>query len=289
MPDLQAVDFHEFDIHGGWEVIRERQIERLTYAATLDVPHLTALQPHGGRAVIIGGAPSGARGLAAARAAKSREIDLVFSLNGAHEWLVKNGVPPSMHVMFEVDLERPQDSTGGDPHADTYYYVCSHCLPSVHDALAGYRRVLWHCWNDPPEYQDLVARLFPGEFMVGGGHVTLFRTLNVAIILGYRHFDLYGCDCSFEQPGQSHLPDYHNRPLEPEMDIWVGESADDSNLRQFRTLGTLAFNASEFMKFCEANQAALSLRVHGDGLLSHLHKSRYPEQYLQGKDYHACV
>src|SRR5258706_12564932 len=142
-------------------------------------------------------------------------------LNGTHNWLIERGIIPNLHVMFEIDEKHIVDLCGGPPHKDVYYYVCSHCFQRLHRELRGYHSVLWHCFDEPPEYQSLVAKLFPGEFMVGGGHVTFFRSVNVAIILGFRKFELFGCDGSYEG-NMSHYEGYHSYSGETTMDIIAG-------------------------------------------------------------------
>ena len=113
--------------------------------------------------------------------------------------------------------------------------------------------------------------------MLAGGWGTLFRCINVSIVLGYRKFELFGVDSSFDGDSD-HLPGYKMANLEKVYNIWgVDELSHEA--RKFRSNGSLAFQAYEFLKFCEVNQKALSIRVYGDNLLRYIHKSRYPEQY----------
>jgi hypothetical protein len=158
--------------------------------------------------------------------------------------------------------------------------VCSHCNQSVFRQLENYHRVLWHCFDEPPEYQALIAKLFPGEFMVGGGFVTFFRAINIASILGYRNFHLYGCDCSFDG-NNTHLDGYHNMNKEVRLIVAAGTV---DNHRVFHTTPSLSFLASEVIRFCDTNQRGLHLKVHGDGLLRHLHQMEYPEVYSEKED-----
>jgi len=275
---LEHINFQAFEITGKWELIRERQIKRLRFARKQKIPHLRHLLPCDGRAAIVGASPLVVNYLDIIRKIKAEELGLVWSINGAHDFLIKNGIIPNMHVLFETDLTDARQSLGGEPHQDVYYYVCSHSDPDVFRSLDGYHKVLWHCWNDPPEYQGIISRWFNGEFMIGGGYVTLFRSINIAIVLGYRCFDLYGCDSSFEGEN-THINGYHNKTSEDKLTVWVGRSIEDKDKKRFETLPTLAYNAHEFMRFCEIHQPSLSIRVNGNGLLPTLHKSKYPEQY----------
>jgi len=256
------------------EILCERQA-RLEYSAKLRIPHLIEMEPHKGRCAIVGAAPSIKDHIEEIKAIKNEEFGLVISLNGAHSYLVNNEVPPNIHILFEIDIDDPETSCGGPPHRSVYYYVCSHCSQRLLMRLRGHHRVLWHCFDEPPDYQTLINRLFPSEFMVGGGFVTFFRAINIATILGYRTFEMYGCDCSFKG-GSSHFEGYHTKDIEVTLTVAAGT---EENYKIFKTKPSLSFLASEFIRYCDTNQRGLSIRVHGDGLMRHLHKMEFPEQY----------
>ncbi len=115
--------------------------------------------------------------------------------------------------------------------------------------------------------------------MVSGGYATFFRAVSIGVILGFRDFELFGIDSSFEE--SSHVDGYKVANIEPKITVWGTDPRTDSR-REFTTQGGLAFQANEFISFCKANQEGLSLRVHGDGLVRYLHESRFPEQYAKG-------
>jgi hypothetical protein len=253
------------------------RIRNLEYASRQKIRHLPQLEEHSGVCAIVGAAPSVKDHLDQIREIKKGEINIVMSINGAHDFLVKNNIIPNIHVLFEIDLIAPEESLGGPVNRYVTYYICSHCKPELFRRTRGQYRVLWHCHDDEPDYQAVIARLFPGEFMVAGGYVTFFRSLVIANILGYRKFELFGCDASCEATGESHLENYHTKHNEPLMDVWAGTKERN---RIFRTIPSLSFQAYEFMRFCEAHQHRLSIRVHGDGLMRFMHETDFPEQYL---------
>jgi|SRR5882672_1649018 len=263
-----------------WNNILQERQSRLEYAARLKIPHLIELEPHKGRCAIVGAAPSIKNHIEEIKAIKNEELGLVISLNGAHSFLVSSDIPPNIHILFEIDVDSPEISCGSPAHRSVYYYICSHCSQRLFMRLRNYHRVLWHCFDEPPDYQALVAHLFPNEFMVGGGFVTFFRALNIATILGYRTFEMYGCDCSFE--GElSHFEGYHTKDKETILTVAAGT---EEKYRIFKTKPSLSFLASEFIRYCDTNQRGLSIRVHGDSLMRHLHMMEFPEQYqLKGE------
>jgi len=272
--ELKSI-YYDADKTEQWrELIKNRQ-QYLEYAATLEIPHLVELMPHNGKCAIVGAAPSIKNHLDEIK--KFQGIDLIISLNGAHKFLIENNIVPKIHVLFEVDLENVETSTGNPPHEDVYYYICSHCQESLFKQLEGYHRVLWHCFDEPPEYQALIAKLFPDEFMIGGGFVTFFRALNIASILGYRHFELFGCDCSFEGE-DTHYVGYQTKNSEVKMTVAAGTK---DNYRVFTTTPSLSYLASEIIRFCDTNQRGIEIVVRGDGLLKYLHKTEYSDLYKE--------
>jgi hypothetical protein len=252
---------------------RGERIKRLKFYVRQNVRHLPELMPYDGIAAIVGSAPTIGDNLD--RLKEIKQSGLVFSVNGAHNWLIKNDVVPNIHVLFENDIESPNESLGGPSHPDVYYYICTQCSPSVFRKLANRNKVIWHYFDEEPEYQQAVAKYFPDEFMVGGGYTTFFRSITVARVLGYRKFELFGCDSSFEED-RTHYEGYHTSLEEPKMVVAAG---NEMTYRLFKTTPSLSFQAYEFMRFCEANQDSLSVQVHGDGLMRDLHQTRYPEQY----------
>jgi hypothetical protein len=224
----------------------------------------------------VGAGPSVTKDLNDIAILRKSDTGMVMSVNGAHNWLIENGIIPSIHVLFEHDLETIATSLGGPPHKDVVYYVCSQCSPNIFKELEGYNKVLWHAFCPPQGYQQAIAKYFPGEFMVSGGFATFFRSLTIATILGFRDFDLFGLDSSFED--SSHIDGYAMADKEQKVSVW-GRDKTTGEIKKFTTQGGLAFQANEFIQFCTINQPGLRMRVHGDGLLRYLHEGSYPEQY----------
>lgn len=272
---LNALQF-EFQRRLDWVEWQHECCSCLEYAASLKIQHLPQLIPHYGKMAIVGAAPSVEGYLTEIAKFKEDDFDNLMSINGAHAWLIKNGIIPRIHVISEMDVDDVELALGGPPHQAVTYYVSSCCLPKVFEQLEGYNRVLWHHFMPFEGYQELIQKLFPEEFMVRGGFATFFKSMTIAIILGFRYFDLFGLDSSFDT--SSHLPGYAMADKEKHITIW-GANGEGKRLKKFKTTGALAFQAKEFLEFCLHNQPSLSLRVHGDGLLRYLHESRYPDQY----------
>lgn len=223
---------------------------------------LRQLPEHEGSCVIVAGGPSAADHVDDIGRLADEPLNLLCSINCMHSWLHERGLHPNIHVIFEPDVDVYQ--LLGMPRLATAYYVCSQCPPRIFRALDGHRVVLWHYWDIDVAYDRAVAELFPGEFMIGGGYPTLFRTMNIAIMLGYREFDLFGVDCSFTDDEHQHVAGYPTRPEMAPVDY-----AYDG--KTYRTLGALVLQAEMIEKFC-AEAREVRVRVHGSGLLPSMMK-----------------
>lgn len=276
MTELCPVEF-QFQSHIKWEEWKQDCIPHLQHATTLKIPHLPQLLPHEGVCAIVGAAPSVQGYVDQIKSIAEGKFNRILSVNGAHAWLLKQQIPPHIHVISEMDLDDIRVALGGDPHPEVTYYVASYCNPVLFEQLKEHRCVLWHSYCWPQGYQQAIATHFPGEFMVGGGFCTFFKSMIIPIVLGYRELELFGVDSSFE--GSSHVGGYVLANKEPRVTVW-GANPSHTKVKKFTTQGGLAFQASEFVEFCKNNQANLRLRIHGDGLLRYIHESRYPEQYL---------
>jgi hypothetical protein len=260
-----------------WAEWKRDYVPNLFYAKKLRIPHVPSLEPHDGTAIIVGAAPGVDRYFDEIKAAgDAHEFNIIMSLNAAHRWLVRKGRPPNIHVISEFTLENALIALGGEPHTKTTYYVASCCKPLVFKQLEGYSRVLYHMYVPFQGYQQYIAKLFPNEFMVASNMVTFPKSLAMAIVLGYRKFELYGVGSSFNGRN-THMRDYAMNNQEKVIRVW--SKRPDGSRKAFKTTPGLSFQAYDFMKFCEYNQPALKIRIHGNGLLRDLHESCYPEQY----------
>lgn len=254
--------------------------EHMRYAATLRLPELgKSPRPRLGRAIIVGGGPTLKTELENIRALARDPCNAIIAVNWSHTWLINNGIIPQGCVFFEIDAE--PDSVLKAAHPDVTYFICSHCHQKSFDELDGRRRVLWHSVPNSPVETEVSKELYPGAEYVGGGISTFTRTMTVALFLGYRHIDLFGCDGSYPEAGSTHVEGYETvmDSVVDGMDIW-GKSETTGEVRKFKTLGYLALQVEEFKVYCQVNHQVFSLRVHGDSLMRWVHKEAFPDQYM---------
>ena len=253
--------------------------DHMRYAATLNLPELVQKTlPRQGKAIIVGGAPSIKDHLEVIREFSKNPYNGVFAINWAHTWLIQNGIVPRATVFFEIDTE--PETVLKAAHKDVMYFICSHCDPNTFKQLEGFKRVLWHSIPNSDAEQKVHDELFSNSQFVGGGIGTFTRTLAVAMYVGYRDFELFGCDSSYPDNEKTHVDGYET-PMDDKSDgLYVYARHDlTGETRRFRTIGPLALQHEEFKEFCKVNHQYFTLRVHGDSLLKYTHERLYPDQY----------
>jgi Protein of unknown function DUF115 len=246
-------------------------INNSEYAESLGIPVLKKRAiPRLGRALIVGGAPSLKENLGNIKELIKDHNNEVFAVNWAHTWLLKQGVIPKHCVFFEIDPE--PETILQARHPDITYHICCHCNKKTFDSLDGYNRVLWYPY---------------GTDAVGGGITTFTRTLSVALFLGFRHLDLFGCDSSFPDNSLSTHVEGYETEFKPEIDgkyVYATDALTGAS-RRFRSTSMLTFQVEEFKQYCESNHAFFSMKVHGDSLLRYTHEAMYPQNYSNSDEW----
>lgn len=251
----------------------------MRYAKTLNLPELFQFpRPRFGRAIIVGGAPSIKDHLEEIRELSKDPRNAIFAINWTHTWLINNGIIPRGCVFFEIDAEPA--TILENAHPDCTYFICCHCHPKTFDMLKGYKRVLWHTHPNSDLEDQVHNEIFPNSHLCGGGIYTFTRSITVAMFLGYRHFDIFGCDSSFPDDGNTHVEGYET-VFDAKVDgmFVYAQNSDTKEVRRFKTTGALALQVQEFVEYCKRNHQFFSLRVYGDSLLRFSHEMAYPEQY----------
>lgn len=254
--------------------------KNMRYAATLNLPQLKqSPMPRMGRAIIVGGAPSIADHLGEIRRLASDPDNAIFALNWSHTWLLERNIVPHGCVLFEIDAE--PDTVLKASHEKVTYYICSHCSGKTFDELSHRKHVLWHSPPNSPGEQEVSDEFFKDEIKVGGGIGTFLRTISVAMCVGYRNFEIFGCDSSFPLDSEStHVKGYEtaNDVRTDAFYVWA-KQVGTNKMRQFKTVGYLALQVEEFKEYCRINHHWFALRVHGDSLLRFAHEADHPAQY----------
>ncbi len=185
--------------------------------------------------------------------------DDVFTVSGAHRFMLDHGVVPLAHI--DCDPRPHKAAQIGEPHKGVAYWLASCISPAYLDKLEGHDVSLWHSYNG--KASRIVFQLEPGQQMVVGGGSVGLRAMSILYARGYRRFEIHGMDCSFED-GEAHAGEHLGKPLEA-VPVKCGE-------RWFQSSAAFVLYARFFHKQLSMMPDA-EIHLHGDGLLQHMQKT----------------
>lgn len=231
-------------------------IEQAAFNLRRNLPLFIEKKENAGTAIIVGGAPSLKDSIQDLRISKGQ----IFALNGAHDWLIERGVIPDYHVLLDARDDNVRFVQ--KPHKDVTYLIAAQCHPSIFDALKGHKVIVWTSCTDSPENDKKLAGHFPGLpiMMVGGGATVGLKTMNLAYLMGYRKFRMYGMDSSYKD-GENHAYRQDLNDGESKMTIHAAG-------RDFICAPWMAKQAQEFQnQYRQLKGLGCRIKVIGDGLI----------------------
>lgn len=223
-----------------------------------------------GSCVIVGSGPSVTSFLPEI-AGERRNGRFIVAINGAHDWLVENGVEPDWFVTCDP---RPMPQNLRRVNERTTYLIASRCNPQTFDALKGRNVILWHSASSNAihtplpgteriEWADLdltdECETWRGRFGVGGGSTSGLRALYLGFLSGFRKFILYGFDSCLAPDGDTKRFTGERVGGAKRVDIIVGG-------RTFWCNGALAQQANEFQEVYQLPNITIDAK--GDGLIA---------------------
>ena len=214
---------------------------------------------HAGTAIIVGGGPSLKDQLQTMRMHKQRG-GIVFALNGAHDWLLEHGIMPDLHVLLDARQENVRFVQ--EPKKLITYLVAAQCHPDVFEALKGQNVITWVSCHDTPENDKLLAGKFPGIplTMIGGGATVGLKTLNLAYLWGFRKFQIFGMDSSYQGK--------ENHAYKQSLNDGESRMAIHAAGKDFICAPWMAKQATEFQRqYRQLVGLGCKIKVHGEGLL----------------------
>jgi hypothetical protein len=209
--------------------------------------------PHGRTAHVMAFGPSLKRTWPVAAMARARGED-VFTMSGSHKFMIERGVIPVAHM--DCDPRPHKLAMMGTPHKDVKYWIASCCAPEYVDTIVPFDHALWHSYNGTPSREAFTIDPDYPIMVVGGGSIGL-RALSVLYCRGYRHFEVHGMDCCFEDD-EHHAGKHLGKNLEG-APVKCGE-------RWFTANAVMIVYARYFQKQVKMMPDA-TFAFHGDGLL----------------------
>jgi hypothetical protein len=262
-PDFVVLETSdEFTPHQIPDAIRHIQL-----ALDRGLPSLRMGKEHEGTLVICGGGHTIKDHLEDIRRKSQDPRFKIFAINDTYDWLHENGIVPWGFGMMEIASWPDTFVKRADKR--TKFFIASMAHPISFNRLEGYDVTLWHAWGGIGE-DKIVAERDPGAPLVCGGEGLSIRAINLGFALGFRDFEMYGVDGSYTGD-TSHV--YFDRK-HPRQTIWWGG-------RLFPSAYYLARQADDLRRFCKNWHHIFKLRCYGDGLVQHVHRTCWPDQYQQ--------
>lgn len=188
----------------------------------------------------------------------------MMTVSGAHDFMVSKGIIPDFHS----DCDPREEKTAMlKPVKGVKYLMASVCHPGIWQILKGHDVELWHLHNGP-ETDVWLREHDPKTPPVGGGTTIGSRALQVANLLGYERFEIFGMDCSYDEDGTRHAG-FHNGKDQNRIEVICGS-------RTFKSSPQMVEAAREMIVMIQNYE--IWLRFHGDGLMQEMvrgFKSRF--------------
>ena len=194
----------------------------------------------------------------------------IFAIKGAHDWLIQEMsiipdlcvfLDPQDHMIDRIQLAGQWPYT----HRGVVYLLASQCSPKMFELLKKYKVVMWHALSNVGE-----KKLLKGRLMVGGGTTSGLRTFNLAYLMGFKRFHLYGFDsCNKDENSK-----YKRVNIHTGGDHAVKVIKVHSNGKDHWCNPAMAGQANEFQDMIKMFGGDIRIKVYGDGLISSLMEER---------------
>lgn len=188
----------------------------------------------------------------------------IVTVGGSYHWALKHKLQVGAQVVVD---SRPFNARFVRPHdPKTKYMIASQCDPSVFDAAPPDRTLMFHAALSD-DICDMLDKNFheAGKpwYPVPGGSTVMLRAIPLMMILGFRHFHLYGFDSCLGEGNRHHAYAQPENDREGVISVTCGD-------RVFRCHPWMVSQAHEFMGLVRMLGDEVKLAVHGDGLISHI-------------------
>ena len=217
---------------------------------------------HGGKLLIAAGGPSLKRFLPKVRQAHRKHP--LWCVNQVGNYLISKGIKVDT-VVFCDPQERMVDIF--EP-IDTHYLVSSQCHPKVFEKLRGRNVTLWHHW-DGNEIEPALNEWGGPWVLLHGGCTAALRCFNLGHHIGFREFDYYGLDSSYEKE-TTHS---YSQPMRDGR--WFEVHFDG---KPYRTSFQMVTQARDFIRLMEtAHEHDSVIKAYGDGLIPAISRKHHKE------------
>lgn len=238
----------------------ERSIKR-------GLPQVQQHMPNPKRLVLVCGGPSLEDGIDLLKKYKQEGRPIV-AFNNTHEYLQDNGIVPNGCVI--LDAREHNARFVKNPIPSCHYFLASQVHPAVYDALIGYNVKIFHAISIPRE-RAILEDYYMGHFYhVNGGSTVVLRGLSLFSLLGYFRFEIFGFDSCY-MDGKHHP---YKQKENDNADLLKVEVGGES----FTCAMWMYSQAKDFVEMVSHIGQDWEMRIHGDGMISHIIKTAAKEQ-----------
>lgn len=187
----------------------------------------------------------------------------VVSLNGTHDYLIENGIRPSVHV--QVDGREFNARFVENWQEKTKYIIASQCHPKVFDNLKDAEVYIFHCPSEVVPQRILSEYYFGNYYQVPGGSTVMLRAIPLMRMLGFKKMEIYGFDsCIMDARHHAYIQEENDKG--PVTTVTVND-------KKFLCFAWMYSQAQDFIDMVKAVGDEFELIVHGDGLIAHILES----------------
>lgn len=227
--------------------VPDRNIQaNIKYSTSFFDRWLKVCKPHDLTAVVCSAGPSLKENIDEIRRLKRKKNVRIVCVKHSHDVLIENGIIPWACVLLDP-RSHVQDFIE-NPHPKVNYISSSMVHPTTVDRLIEKDSsvIAYHAAVNAGE-----DKLIEG-IMIGGGSAAAWRGLHVLHAMGFRKFELFGYDACFREV--------------PDTDRLLTVTIEN---QEYITTAELLAQKQDLEAFVQVN--APSLKIHGDGMLAHVH------------------
>jgi hypothetical protein len=239
-----------------------------------------------GTLVIVAGGPSLKDSLEDVRGSW-RVGDKILACNGAHKFLVSNGITPWACMIVDKNEENWRFVAGSNP--GTIYLLASSCHPRVFIQFNGLDRDVrvWDMITNVEEIESDGQKVEDGRIMAAregydyisaSGSTVAIHALLSGFNMGFRNFEIFGMDSCVA--GDKHHA--YSQKWNDGMDVWPEPVFVGA--RSFICEPWMILQAQDFQKIIRVLWPHIGLKVHGDGMIAAIldEGARVHEKWMNG-------
>lgn len=181
------------------------------------------------------------------------------TLNGTHDWVLDNGVKPSIHIQLDARLWNERFVR--NPVDSCRYVLSSQTPPELFDRLKSNDVTIWHAGRGIRK--PILDKYYNQRWMLSvGGSTVGTHAISILHTLGFRKIAIYGMDSCLRK-GAHHA---FSQPENNSKSIWKVRAGR----RTFWTHAWMIQQVDDLIQMLPMIPDDLDLDFRGDNLVTHI-------------------